>query len=276
MDVELFLEGQERWEADSPHHLMVLHEMFQHASEQVQKEAEGMVCWGCGHGLPKMDPEADVSAVQLVVPQTSMKEIKSLYYKVYKLWRLLGVSSQRARTCRRGGGLLRRLPGVGKGWNASDGQEAQPNWSSAPKEQDPKEDRRDATAGRSLTEGEGGPLEGSDHGGCLRRGDRTAEPPPIRSWSKAWAHSQSRDHHRCRSWRQKRMHCQLWPEDCLAPSFEYHPSWRGSESKGGTGATEDLNLEDPLELGPEVTCFLQGPAEGSEEEDVKAPSPSLQ
>ena len=42
------------------------------------------------HGLPKLDPEADVSAVQLVGPQTSRKEIKSLYYEVYKLWRLLG------------------------------------------------------------------------------------------------------------------------------------------------------------------------------------------
>ena len=28
MDVKLFLEGQARWEADSPHHLMMLHKMF--------------------------------------------------------------------------------------------------------------------------------------------------------------------------------------------------------------------------------------------------------
>ena len=65
----------------------------------------------------------------------------------------------------------------------------------------------------------------------------------------------------------------MWPEDCLAPYFKYHPSQRGSESEGDAGATEDLNLEDPPELGSEVTCFLQGPAKGSEEEDVKAPSP---
>ena len=37
MDVKLFLEGQSRWETDSPHHLMMLHEVFQHASEQGQK-----------------------------------------------------------------------------------------------------------------------------------------------------------------------------------------------------------------------------------------------
>ena len=47
MDVELFLEGQARWKADSPHHLMMLQEMLLHALEQGQKEAECMVCQGC-------------------------------------------------------------------------------------------------------------------------------------------------------------------------------------------------------------------------------------
>ena len=44
MAVELFLEGQAKWETDSPHHLVMLHKMFWHASEQGQKEAECMVC----------------------------------------------------------------------------------------------------------------------------------------------------------------------------------------------------------------------------------------
>ena len=69
------------------------------------------------------------------------------------------------------------------------------------------------------------------------------------------------------------MYCQVQLEDCHAPYFEYCPSWRGSESEGGAEATEDLNLEEPPELGPEVTCFLQEPAESSEEENVKVPSP---
>ena len=88
MDVELFLEGQAKWEADSPHCLVILHEKFQHASEQGQKEAEHMVCQGCRHELPKLDPEADVPAIQLVGPQTKKKEIESLYYELYKLQRL--------------------------------------------------------------------------------------------------------------------------------------------------------------------------------------------
>ena len=32
-------------------------------------------------------------------------------------------------------------------------------------------------------------------------------------------------------------------------------------------------MEEPLELGPEVTCFLRGLAENSEEEDKKVYSP---
>ena len=48
---------------------------------------------------------------------------------------------------------------------------------------------------------------------------------------------------------------QVQPEDCHAPYFEYHPSWRSLDSKGDTTATEDLNLEEPPELGLEVTCL---------------------
>ena len=65
----------------------------------------------------------------------------------------------------------------------------------------------------------------------------------------------------------------MWLEDCHAPCFEYHPSWRSLESKGDVVATEDLNLEEPPELGLEVTCFLQGSAGNSEEENKKVSSP---
>ena len=51
----------------------------------------------------------------------------------------------------------------------------------------------------------------------------------------------------------KRRHHQVWPENCCAPYFKYHPSWRSLESQGGAAANEDLNLEEPLELGLEVT-----------------------
>ena len=97
--------------------------------------------------------------------------------------------------------------------------------------------------------------------------------PIIRSCLEARAHSQSRDHCRCRSRGQKRKHHQVWLEDCHAPYFMYYPSQRSSESEGDAAATEDLNLEEPPELGLDVTCFLQGSAKRSEEENMKLPSP---
>ena len=44
MDVELFIKGQAKWEANSPHHLMMFYEMFHRAADKGQKEAEQMVC----------------------------------------------------------------------------------------------------------------------------------------------------------------------------------------------------------------------------------------
>ena len=46
MDIELFLEGQAKREADSPCCLMMLYEMFHHATDQGWKEAEQTVCLG--------------------------------------------------------------------------------------------------------------------------------------------------------------------------------------------------------------------------------------
>ena len=46
MDVELFLEGQAKWEEDSPHWLAMMYKMFRHAANEGQKEAECTVCQG--------------------------------------------------------------------------------------------------------------------------------------------------------------------------------------------------------------------------------------
>ena len=40
VDVDLFLSAQNHWAANSPHHLMILHEMFLHAPSEGQKDAE--------------------------------------------------------------------------------------------------------------------------------------------------------------------------------------------------------------------------------------------
>ena len=99
--------------------------------------------------------------------------------------------------------------------------------------------------------------------------------PHVRSQPVVWAHSRSRDCCGHRSRGQKRRHCQVWSEDCCVPYFEYHPSQRSSESGREVVSTKDPNLEELTELGPEVTCFLRGSAESSEDENKRAPSPKL-
>ena len=49
-----------------------------------------MVHQGCQQGLPKLDPEVDVCAIQLIGPQMTKEEILSLYLEVYKQQRLPG------------------------------------------------------------------------------------------------------------------------------------------------------------------------------------------
>ena len=87
MDVELFLESQALWEEDSPHHLAIMHEMFQHAAAKGQKEVEWIVCW---QNLPQLNLEVGIPTVQLVGLKTSKEELQGLYLKVYKLHRLPG------------------------------------------------------------------------------------------------------------------------------------------------------------------------------------------
>ena len=47
MDVDMFLDGYAGWDERSPNHPVILHEMFQYATEQGQKEVEWMIHWGC-------------------------------------------------------------------------------------------------------------------------------------------------------------------------------------------------------------------------------------
>ena len=44
MHVELFLGLQDQWEEDSPHHLVILYEMFWHVVVKGWKDAEWIVC----------------------------------------------------------------------------------------------------------------------------------------------------------------------------------------------------------------------------------------
>ena len=88
MDVELFLETQSNWAEDSPHCLIILHEMFQHAAIEGWKEVEQIVCQGHQQNMPQLNPEVGVPTVQLVGLETTKEELLEMYLEVYKLHRL--------------------------------------------------------------------------------------------------------------------------------------------------------------------------------------------
>ena len=90
MDMDLFLEIQSNWAEDSPHHLVILHEMFCHAASEGWKEAERIICQGHRQHMPQLDPEAGVPTIELVGPETSREELLEIYLKVYKLHQLPG------------------------------------------------------------------------------------------------------------------------------------------------------------------------------------------
>ena len=90
VDVDLFLNAQNHWADDSPHHLMILHEMFLHATSEGQKEAEQVMHQGYQQHMPQLDPRADLPAIQLVHPKIGRRELLDLYLEVYKLHRLPG------------------------------------------------------------------------------------------------------------------------------------------------------------------------------------------
>ena len=90
VDVDLFLSAQNHWADDSPQRLMILHEMFLHATAKGQKEAERMIHQGFWQYMPQLDPRADLSAIQLVYPTIGRRELLDLYLEVYKLHWLPG------------------------------------------------------------------------------------------------------------------------------------------------------------------------------------------
>ena len=144
---------------------------------------------------------------------------------------------------------------------------------SSPKDQNPQEGRRDTSTERSLAEVREAHWRALAMVATLEEEIEWLSCPITRGQSEAQAHSRSQDRCRQRSRGQKRRHCQVWPDDCHAPYFEYHTPWRGPESEEDKEAPMDFDLEALLELGPEVDCFLWGPAKSLEEEDRRTSSP---
>ena len=90
---KLFLDKYPQWGLQTPHQMVILHEMFLHATGQGQKEAEHMSCLGHQSSIPEPNPKVDQSAMELVGYQTSRKEIREVYHSVYLLRRSPGSPS---------------------------------------------------------------------------------------------------------------------------------------------------------------------------------------
>ena len=142
-----------------------------------------------------------------------------------------------------------------------------------PRSRTPRRWRREALVERSLANMREAHQKALVTAAALEEEIEQLSYPLTRNQPEVQVQSKSRDHrvHGSREWKQRC--CQVWPENCPAPYFEYHPSRINSESNREVVATKDPNLEESPELGPEVTCFLRGSAENSEEEEEKVPSP---
>ena len=159
--------------------------MFQHASEQGWKEAECMICQGCQHGLPKLEPKADVPAIQLVGPQTSREEFESLYYEVYKLWRLPGSLPGEPELVAEMVSSLEDCQGWGRGKTLQTMGEPNPTHVWPPRRRTPRRGRRDASVERSLTEVGETHQKAMVMAATLEEEIEQLSCPLIRSWSEA-------------------------------------------------------------------------------------------
>ena len=269
MDIELFLEGQTKWEEDSPHQLVMLYEMFRHAANEGQKEAEQTVCQGHWEGLPKLDPEADLSAIKLVSPKTTKEEILSLYLEVYKQQRLPGSLP----------GELELTEEVVSSFKGHQGQkkERTPRATVRPQSFDAWPSKGRVTGKRETSIEKSLALIREAHQKVLATAaalkgeiERLSCPLP-QSWPEVRARSKSRDCQMQGAAECKRRHCQVQFTDKPAPC---HQPQESPESGEGEATTDDLELGELPELELGLTSFLRGSAESSEEEGPP-PEPSV-
>ena len=125
-----------------------------------------MVCLGHQQGLPKLDPEADISTVQLVGPQTTRKEIQSLYLEGYKQQRLLGSPPWEPELMDE---VVSSFKGC-QGWKEEETSGAtvrpQPTDAWSPRSRTPEKGRREDLSRKELGHSERSPSKSAGHGGC--------------------------------------------------------------------------------------------------------------
>ena len=212
-----------------------------------------MVCQGHWQELPKLDLEADLSAIQLVGPKTTKEEIVSLYIKVYKQQRLPGSPPTEPELieevvsffegCQ--GQKEERTPSVTARSHSVD---TQPSKSRVP-------GKRETSIEKSLAPIREAHQKVLAMAAALKGEIERLSCPLPQSWLEVRARSKSRDCQMHGARESKRRHCQVHFTDSPTP---YHLPRDSPESGKGKLTPQDSDLGEPLELESGVTSFLRG------------------
>ena len=263
MDVELFLDLQGNWPEDSPHHLIILYEMFWHAANKGQKEVERTVCQGCWPHMPQLNPEVGVPAIQLVGPQMTKEELMEIYLEVYKLHRL--PSSPPGELAIWEEIMAKVLDNSCSKEDQTCEAATQPWLESSHSSRSRTPHRRDDdSVGQTLTIVQEAHQKVLSAASTLEREIKRLHH--TRAQSQLRARSKSRDCCRPSGEGWKRRCRQVRFADKPAPSQSANPSMPlGEEVSQGRGS----DLEEQPELKPMVASFLQGSPGTSANEDEK-------
>ena len=231
-----------------------------------RKELERMIHWGHWHKLPHLDPQADVSAIQSVGPQTSRGELRDLYHQVYKLRRLPG-----SLTCglEQPGELMREMVSslknclrqkedeLARGRRELELADSCPTWRKTP-----WRGRRGTLAKNELTEAR------EAHRRALATTITLEEKIERLIWSITWGWPDTHTHSQsCDQWRRwsrgqsRRCHWALQDEG-HSPTHS-PPQW---EDKQAELAFLEFDLRPSPELGPDVKHFFGESANKSRED----------
>ena len=218
---------------------------------------------GCQHGLPHLDPQVDISAIQSV-------GIQDLYHQVYKLRRLLG-----SLPCRpeQGCELTRDVVSSLKNclrWRGGKQPRGHEEWEPEPTDTPPSQDRvpqkmrQDTSAEREIVEAREAHCQVLAATAALERIERLSQST-TRSRADSQVPSQSHNQQRRRSQGQSKRCCRALPEDSPTPSPTHSPPQWGPEALEDQEAELpylEFNLGPPPELGPDVEHFFQEQASG--------------
>ena len=263
MDVDLFLEMQGKWPEDSPHYLVILHEMFCHAALEGQKEAEQFIHQGCQQHMPQLNPKAGIPAVELVGMETSREELLEIYFEVYKLHRSPGSPPEEPAIAEE---VLAAVPDHLQERGEAPEAQAQPTpGDSHPSNRRPHQEWENLID-RSLARMCKAHQQALSTTMALE--EEIERLGQMRACSQSRMKLRSQDRQRSKGEGQKKRHCQVSFADKPAPNQSADPEMPSGE-EGSEGRDSDLG--GLPELKPVVASFLQGSPETLDDEGEDMP-----